>query len=582
MPYDKADHFHSVQVAKSAMAGADCIERLTTILDKAQAAVPGGVKRGNRVRQRAKAAGRDHKIRRRYLGSAVRDQVKEAGFVLRLRIRGNNVAGFEPSLKPFLDNNDVLDAFEHGPSIGRRFDLTDRFGQTRDGVQKVLPSGFESFRKIHPAIVHAEIVLFGRRRHEPIMDKRRSMSVFSGRKISGDTPMKKLALFSALTLAFLAPLDAQQDVPMRGNTPVAPQGIKTPPLPMAPIRYETGEGQNIRVAVHARGFTNAWSLAPVSNDTILVAERAGTIRAVRNGIVDPQPVSGGPVVRAQGLSGMDLALHPGFAQNRYIYISYTKPLDQSRTALAVARAVWDGRALTGTTDVFVGEGGGGGPIAFGGDGMLYISSGGGGDTQSANSLGGKILRLTDSGGVPPDNPFVGRANARPEVFTMGHRNTLRMAMHPGTGAIWQVEMGPNGGDEVNILVPGANYGWPLVSLGRTYGGPWQGPFTKEGFRDPVIFWMPSIAASSIAFYTGDRLPKWKGDIFVGGMRYGEIPGSGRIERILINKNLEELRREPMLLDLHQRIRDVKQGRDGLLYLLTDGEDGAILRIEPEV
>jgi glucose/arabinose dehydrogenase len=318
----------------------------------------------------------------------------------------------------------------------------------------------------------------------------------------------------------------------------------------------------------------------VSEDTLLVSETAGQIRVVRNGMLDPLPVSGGPMVRVQGLSGLDLALHPDFDRNHYVYISYTKPVDQQRTTLAVARAVWDGRALTGLTDVFIGEGGGGGPIAFGGDGMLYVSSGGGGNTQSANTLGGKILRLTDAGKIPPDNPFVGRADARPEVFTMGHRNTLRMARHPGTGAIWQVEMGPNGGDEVNILVPGANYGWPLVSLGRTYGGPWQGPFTKEGFRDPVIFWMPSIATSSIAFYTGDRLPKWKGDIFIGGMRYGEIPNTGRVERVLINRNLEELRREPLLVDMRRRIRDVKQGRDGLLYLLTDGEEGVILRIEP--
>jgi|SRR5688572_26287676 len=385
---------------------------------------------------------------------------------------------------------------------------------------------------------------------------------------------------AAILVVCAVPLAAQQDVPMRGNTPIAPQGIKTPPLADAPLRYETAEGQNIWVVVQTRGFTNAWSMASVSADTMLVAERSGQIRVVRNGVLDPQPVTGGPIVRVQGLSGMDLALHPDFDRNRYVYISYTKPLDEKRTTMAVARAVWDGRALTGLTDVFVGEGGGGGPIAFGGDGMLYVSSGGGGDTQTAKSLGGKILRLTDTGAVPPDNPFVGRADARPEVFTMGHRNTLRMAMHPGTGAIWQVEMGPNGGDEINILVPGTNYGWPLVSLGRTYAGPWQATFTKEGFRDPVVFWMPSIATSSITFYTGDRLPKWKGDIFVGGMRYGEIPGTGRLERILINKNLEELRREPLLLDLRRRIRDVKQGRDGLLYALTDGEEGVILRIEP--
>ena len=297
-----------------------------------------------------------------------------------------------------------------------------------------------------------------------------------------------LWFLSAGALAvFAVPLPAQQEVPMRGTTPVAPQGIRIPPLPDAPVRYETAEGQNIRVSVYARGFRNPWSMAFVSDDTILVAERGGAIRAVRNGVVDPQPVPGGPVARGQGLSGMDLALHPEFDRNRAVYISYTKPLDEKRNTLAVARAIWDGKGLIEATDIFVGEGGGGGPIAFGGDGMLYVASGGGGGgpnaTQTLNTIGGKVLRLTDTGAVPKDNPFVGRADARPEVFTMGHRNTLRMAKHPSTGAIWQIENGPNGGDEANILVPGANYGWPIVSLGRTYAGPWQGPFSKEGFRD---------------------------------------------------------------------------------------------------
>jgi aldose sugar dehydrogenase len=405
---------------------------------------------------------------------------------------------------------------------------------------------------------------------------------------------------AAVVLAVLAvPLAAQQEVPMRGNTPVAPQGIKTPPLPDAPVRYETAEGQTIRVGVYARGFQNPWSMAFVSDDTILVAERGGAIKAVRNGVVDPKPVPGAPVAIGAGLSGTDLALHPDFERNHVVYISYTKPLEPlpgaappaapaagrggrgaaPRTTVAVARATWDGKGFTNTKDIFVGEGGSGGPIAFGGDGMLYVAHGGG-DTQSAKSLGGKILRLTDEGKVPPDNPFVGRADARPEIFTMGHRTFLRMAKHPLTGAIWQIENGPNGGDEVNILTAGANYGWPLVSLGRTYGGAWQGPFTKEGFRDPIIYWMPAIAVSSITFYTGDRLPKWKGDVFVSGMRYGEIPGTGQLHRILINKNLEELRREALLVDLRRRIRDVKQGRDGLLYLLTDEADAVMLRIEP--
>jgi glucose/arabinose dehydrogenase len=393
-----------------------------------------------------------------------------------------------------------------------------------------------------------------------------------------DGSLRPLAIAALVIL--VAPLAAQQTVPFRGNTPVAPPGYKSPPLPESPVRYETGEGQTIKVSVYARGFKSGWSMASVSADTMLLTERAGKIRVIRNGVLDPAPVAGAPVSRGNS-SMLDLALHPDFDRNGLVYISYSKPLDEKRTGLAIAKAKWDGHALMGTTDVWVSDSGGGGPIAFGGDGMLYVASSGAENAiQDPNTLAGKILRLTDAGKVPPDNPFVGRKDARPEVFTLGHRNTLRMAMHPGTGAIWQVEMGPNGGDEVNILVPGGNYGWPLVSLGRTYAGPWQGPFSKEGFRDPTIYWVPAIAASSIAFYTGDRLPKWKGDIFVGGMRYGEIPGTGQLQRVLISPKLEELRRESLLGDLRRRIRDVKQGRDGLLYLLTDEDEGAILRIEP--
>jgi glucose/arabinose dehydrogenase len=211
---------------------------------------------------------------------------------------------------------------------------------------------------------------------------------------------------------------------------------------------------------------------------------------------------------------------------------------------------------------------------------MSLGAGGGNAAQDPNSHAGKVLRLTDEGRVPPDNPFVGRAGYKPEIFTLGHRNTLGLVAHPRTGKIWQLEMGPNGGDEINILEPGGNYGWPLVSLGRTYPGPRHPHMQREGFIDPVVFWVPSIATSGLAFYTGDALPKWKGDVFVGGVRYGEIPNTGRLERILINENMEELRRESLLLDLRQRIREVRQGPDGLLYLLTDYDDGALLRIAP--
>ncbi len=393
------------------------------------------------------------------------------------------------------------------------------------------------------------------------------------------------ALSIAMSALMVAPLVAQQRVEMRNNIPVAPQGIKEMPPPTSPVRYETAEGQNIEVSLVTRGLARPWSLAFVAPDTILVTERAGAVRVIRGGKLEAAPVAGVPEVRPQGLSGlMDIVLHPNFASNGFVYLSYSKPISPDDTAVAIARGRWDGRALRDTRDVFVAgaETTGGARMAFGGDGMLYVSAGGGGEDhpQNPNSHGGKVLRLTPDGGVPNDNPFVGRAGYKPEIYTLGHRSVLGLAAHPVTGQIWELEMGPNGGDELNVLEPGGNYGWPLVSLGRTYPGPRHPSLQREGFIDAVVFWVPSISTSGLAFYTGDRLPKWKGDIFVGGMRYGEIPNTGKLERILINEDMEELRREPLLIDLRQRIRDVRQGPDGLLYLLTDYDDGALLRIAP--
>jgi glucose/arabinose dehydrogenase len=321
---------------------------------------------------------------------------------------------------------------------------------------------------------------------------------------------------------------------------------------------------------------------------MLVTERDGRLRVIRNGVLDPKAVEGLPTIRRAGLSGlMDVVLHPQFASNNFVYLSYAKPLNEKESATAIARGTWNGTALTDVRDVFVAPAGvgGGARMAFGRDGTLYVTTGGGGGNgpQDPNSLGGKVLRLKDDGTVPSDNPFVGKPGHRPEVFTMGHRSSLGLAVHPGTGEVWQNENGPNGGDEINILRPGANYGWPIVSLGRVYSGPWQSPsavFYREGFEQPIVYWTPAIAVSGMAFYTGDRLPKWKGDVFVGSLREGEIPGTGHLERILFNEKMEELRRESLLQPLRQRIRDVRQGPDGLLYLLTDEDNGAVLRIEP--
>jgi glucose/arabinose dehydrogenase len=183
--------------------------------------------------------------------------------------------------------------------------------------------------------------------------------------------------------------------------------------------------------------------------------------------------------------------------------------------------------------------------------------------------------------VPKDNPFVGKAGYKPEIYTLGHRSSLGLALQPGTDVMWENENGPNGGDEVNVLTAGKDYGWPKVSLGRDYQGPWHsGKPTVAGYQAPVVYWTPSIALSGMTFYTGDKLAKWKGDLFVGGLRTGEIPGTGHLERVLMNEKMQELRRESLLVDLRQRIRDVRQGPDGLLYVLTDEKEGALLRIEP--
>jgi aldose sugar dehydrogenase len=390
-----------------------------------------------------------------------------------------------------------------------------------------------------------------------------------------------------LTIAVL-PIAAQQKVPINNGIPVAPSGLPTAVLPDKPVEYRTAEGQNIRVSVVARGLTNPWSLAFLPDASMLVTERAGRLRAIRNGVMDPAPVAGVPESRSAGLCGLfDIVLHPRFAENGFVYLSYDKPrgTGPGGTVLAVARGKWDGKALTEVRDIFIAEGASCvSRMAFGRDGMLYVSTFGsvGENAQRPDSYAGKVLRLRDDGSAPPDNPFAGKPGYKTEIYTLGHRSTLGLAVHPGTGQIWELEMGPNGGDEINVLRPGGNYGWPLISFGRTYPGPWQSKqFQQDGFENPVVFWMPSISTSGLAFYTGTRLAKWKGDVFVGGMRYGEIPGTGQLQRILFNENMEELRREPLLVDLRLRIRDVRQGPDELLYLLVDdAKDGAVLKIEP--
>jgi glucose/arabinose dehydrogenase len=363
------------------------------------------------------------------------------------------------------------------------------------------------------------------------------------------------------------------------------------PLPAGPFNYHTGEGQDIRVSVLAR-LPWPYSIAFLPDGDLLVTQRSGELKRIakdsgRVSEVPGGPQSLGPVTTAGVHSYMALALHPRFAQNGFLYLAYTKPARQagerSRT-VAVARARYADGRLHDTRDVWVGEGvGGPTTVAMTPDAKLWIGTTEGGKAQDTTFLGGKVLRLNEDGTVPADNPFVGREGYRPEIFTLGHRTALGLYVHPVTGQVFESEMGPNGGDEINLIKAGLNYGWPIVSLGRAYPGPWQAKSNEpmhSGYELPLVYWTPSISVTGLSFYLGDALPKWKGNLFVGGVRYGEIPGTGRVDRIVFNDKMEEMRRESLLTDLHQRIRDVKPGPDGLIYVATDEEQGAILRIEP--
>ena len=395
----------------------------------------------------------------------------------------------------------------------------------------------------------------------------------------------------------------------RGNaTAPPPINWPSPPLPDGPLQFETGLVRPLKITA-IKGLNQPWSMAFLPDGAILISERPGRLRIVRNGALDPTPVAGTPQVHAAGLAGfLDVLLHPKFSDNKLVYLSYHKPQAGAAPVapgpggrgpalppgtLTLARGRWDGKGLVGVKDIFsAAPSGNAARIIFGRDGMLYMSIGYGDPPlgnpdparmppQDPMSLAGKTLRLTDDGTVPPDNPFVGRAGYRPEIYTLGHRNILGLAVHPTTGAIWSVENGPNGGDEVNELQPGRNYGWPVVSHGRFYLGPRVSvnPY-KEGMEPPVVFWVPAIAASGLTFYTGDKFPQWKNHLFVGGMRQGEVPRSGHLERVDFNDSWEELHRESLLRELQQRIRDVREGPDGYLYLLTAENDGALLRLEP--
>lgn len=364
----------------------------------------------------------------------------------------------------------------------------------------------------------------------------------------------------------------------------------SPPLPQLPQTYFTAE-YRIRVVPVATGLSHPWSLAFLPGGDMLITERDGRLRIVRGGVLDPKPIAGVPAVRAAVLGGLlDVALHPRFAENRLLYLSYAKTGENNLTTTALARARFDGTTLSEVKDIFVANTWSksstnyGGRIAFDREGFLFLTVGERQEqerAQKGEDHGGKVLRLRDDGTVPPDNPFVARPGFRPEIYSFGHRSPQGLAVHPQTGALWENEHGPLGGDEINILLPGRNYGWPLVTFGTGYEGEKISDATwRADLEPPFLYFVPSIAISGMTFYTGDRFPAWKGNAFVGALFEGRTRGTGHVRRITFNDKGAPIQREPILIELRQRIRDVRQGPDGFLYVLTDEDAGALLRIEP--
>jgi aldose sugar dehydrogenase len=353
----------------------------------------------------------------------------------------------------------------------------------------------------------------------------------------------------------------------------------------APARADVIESQAHRfeAVVLAGDLENPWGLAFLPDGRMLVTERPGRLRVFEDGKGLSAPVSGVPEVAARGQGGLlDVVLHPDYAANGWIYMSHAVA-HEGGARTAVSRARLDGGALRDLETVFVAKNPGSGGvhfgsrIAFGADGKLYVSVGERGNAnqaQNPKNNNGTVLRLNDDGSVPSNNPFVGRDDALPSVFTYGHRNPQGMIRHPLRNEIWVHEHGPLGGDEINLLVGGANYGWPVVTFGRSYSGfPIGEGSAKAGMTPPLHHWTPSIAPSGMAFYDGDAFPRWRGNLFVGSLKF-------RYLARLVLDGTRVVSEERLIERDFGRVRDVRQGPDGLIYILTDEDDGQLIRLQP--
>lgn len=352
------------------------------------------------------------------------------------------------------------------------------------------------------------------------------------------------------------------------------------------------ELHTVRASIVVTGLDQPWGMAWLPDGGLLVTEKRGTLRMVRGGRLLPEPVTGLTKVTVHGQGGLlDVAVHPDHAKNRWIYWSYNGEQDgQHGTEVARGKLAADGARLTDVQVIFrmrPKSGGGqhfGSRLVFGRDGTLYITLGDRGDSaskgreqraQRLDDHAGSVIRLHDDGRVPADNPYARRTGVLPEIYNHGHRNIQGAALHPATGRLWTHEHGPQGGDEVNIEAPGANYGWPVSTHGRNYGfGTRIGEGSSAtGMVDPLHVWVPSIAPSGMAFYTGTRFAQWQGNLFVGA-----LAGQTLVRLVLEGERV--VREERLFTGTFGRIRDVRQGPDGLLYLLTDATDGQLIRLEP--
>lgn len=332
-------------------------------------------------------------------------------------------------------------------------------------------------------------------------------------------------------------------------------------------------------------LSHPWGMAFLPDGNILITERTGRLRIVENGKLNPKPITGLPDIAVTGQGGLlDVALHPDFANNRWAYLSFASK-GEGGYGTEVIRARLEGMKLKELKKIFTAvpkAGGGnhfGSRLLFAPDGKLFITLGDRGEQEKAQDIGqhpGSLIRINDDSTIPEDNPFLNIKGAKPESYTSGNRNMQGIALQPGTNLIWTHEHGPQGGDELNIMRPGVNYGWPVITYGVNYGiGTKIGEGTeKEGMAQPVHYWVPSIAPSGMVFYNGEEFPEWKGNLFVGSLKFGQLV---RLEI----KNGKVINEERLINGAIGRIRDVRQGPDGALYLLTDESNGKLLRLVRE-